>query len=288
MGRSKQHPRRVHRGIHEGAVGPDVTALRVATNRELHHRGCDWKRSKAGGKLDAEREFRSIGFLVYALGLSGEHYRAVVEEHKVSEYVQKVIRNAGANGGADKRTRWERFNDRKRRPFIKRLRRKHLPPLRVRALKQAERLVGVVEEGGNNVGKVVNKIIEANGGALGEPWCGDFVAFCYRNAGSKAVTRAWAAVALFLGVFGIKRVSIPEPGDLVRYTFDHVGMFRRWVRQVEGQWVGCGRADAEAIETIEGNTGDVGAVSDSSGGGDGVKRKIRTFDLVNDYLRVTR
>jgi hypothetical protein len=42
------------------------------------------------------------------------------------------------------------------------------------------------------------------------------------------------------------------------------------------------------IETIEGNTGASGAVSDSKTGGDGVYRKRRAKTLVNDYLRVTR
>jgi hypothetical protein len=42
------------------------------------------------------------------------------------------------------------------------------------------------------------------------------------------------------------------------------------------------------IETIEGNTGASGAVSDSRTGGDGVYRKVRPKSLVKDYLRVHR
>jgi hypothetical protein len=55
-----------------------------------------------------------------------------------------------------------------------------------------------MEQGGNNTGPIVDKIIRANGGVIGEPWCGDFVAYCYRLAGSKAVDRLWASV-YFLG-----------------------------------------------------------------------------------------
>lgn len=148
-------------------------------------------------------------------------------------------------------------------------------PLRLRALDHARALIGVMEHGGNNAGAMVSKIIRANGGSGPEPWCGDFQAYVYRLAGSKAVTRAWAAVSLLGGVAGVRRTSTPKPGDLVRFTFDHVGMFEK------------DNGDG-TITTIEGNTGASGAVSDSSTGGDGVYRKVRSKALVNDYLRVSR
>lgn len=152
---------------------------------------------------------------------------------------------------------------------------KRKTPLRLKALAVAEGLVGVMEQGGNNTGPIVDKIIKANGGVIGEPWCGDGMAYCYRLAGSKAVQRLWASVRALLGLFGIRQVSTPAAGDLVRFTFDHVGMFVRDLGNGE-------------IETIEFNTGASGAVSDSATGGDGVYRKVRSKGLVNDYLRVTR
>ncbi len=154
------------------------------------------------------------------------------------------------------------------------VRKKQLDTLQKRALRAADALVGVMEQGGNNTGPMVNKIITANGGDIGEPWCGDFIAYCYRQAGSKAVTRSWASVRALSGVTGVKRVKTPQAGDLVRFNFDHVGMY---VKEA-GMF----------IETIEGNTGASGAVSDSKTGGDGVYRKRRAKSLVNDYLRVTR
>ncbi len=154
------------------------------------------------------------------------------------------------------------------------VRKKQLDTLQKRALRAADALVGVMEQGGNNTGPMVNKIITANGGDIGEPWCGDFIAYCYRQAGSKAVTRSWASVRALSGVTGLKRVKTPQAGDLVRFNFDHVGMY---VKEA-GMF----------IETIEGNTGASGAVSDSKTGGDGVYRKRRAKSLVNDYLRVTR
>jgi hypothetical protein len=154
------------------------------------------------------------------------------------------------------------------------VRKKQLDTLQKRALRAADALVGVMEQGGNNTGPMVNKIIKANGGDIGEAWCGSFIAYCYMQAGSKAVTRSWASVRLLGGVQGVRKVKTPQAGDLVRFNFDHVGMY---VKEA-GMF----------IETIEGNTGASGAVSDSKTGGDGVYRKRRAKSLVNDYLRVTR
>lgn len=148
-------------------------------------------------------------------------------------------------------------------------------PLRIRAYNVAVGLIGVMEHGGNNQGEKVMEIIRANGGVGPEPWCGDFMAYCYRLAGSKSVTRSWASVALFGGVTGVRRTTTPHLGDAVRFNFDHVGMF---VRDLGNGY----------IETIEGNTGASGAVSDSTTGGDGVYRKRRHKSLVHDYLTITR
>lgn len=148
-------------------------------------------------------------------------------------------------------------------------------PLRLRAHKVAEGLLGVMEVGGNNIGPTVSRIIRANGGTPGEAWCGDFQAYCYRLAGSHSVTRSWASVYLLGLVAGVRRTSSPRKGNMVRFTFGHVGMFEK-------------DNGNGTITTIEGNTGHSGAVSDSRTGGDGVYRKIRSKALVKDYLNVTR
>lgn len=147
--------------------------------------------------------------------------------------------------------------------------------LQERALKEARQLIGVMEMGGNNQGAKVLEIIRANGGTGPEPWCGDFVAYCYKRAGSVSVSRSWAAVRFIGGIAGQRVVKHPKPGDLVCFSFDHVGMFVRW--DGKGQ-----------IVTIEGNTGASGAVSDSRTGGDGVYLKRRDAALVSRYVRVLR
>lgn len=158
------------------------------------------------------------------------------------------------------------------------------PTLALRAYKVAEGLVGVMEVGGNNRGARVEAIIHANGGAGPEAWCGDFMAYCYRLAGSTRVVRSWAAVRLIRGLLGIRATSSPTRGNLVRFTFDHVGMFDHWC---DARGNATTQSAATHIKTIEGNTGASGAASDSATGGDGVYRKVRHKSLVRDYLHVT-
>lgn len=151
-------------------------------------------------------------------------------------------------------------------------------PLREVAFNVGRGLLGVVEEGGNNRGPVVSKIIVENGGVVGEPWCGDFVAYCYRHAGSKAVNRSWASVYFLGRIVGVEKTASPMLGDIVRYRFSHTGLFRRWRPDL-----GPGK-----FEALEGNTGRVGAVSDSKTGGDGVYLKVRHVSQVDDFRHVTR
>jgi hypothetical protein len=150
-------------------------------------------------------------------------------------------------------------------------------PLRLRAFAVAESLIGVSEMGGNNRGPMVEKIITANGGIVGEPWCGDFDAYCYRAAGSKAVNRSWASVYFLGRIAGLKTIKDPLRGDIVRYSFDHTGLFDEWINKATGEfWA------------VEGNTGDSGAQADSLTGKDGVKRKRRNINQVDNFRRVTR
>jgi hypothetical protein len=75
--------------------------------------------------------------------------------------------------------------------------RKSLRPLRLRAWDQMQHLIdlGVVEQGGNNHGPMVEKIIRANGGVPGEPWCGDTVAVLLPQGRRQERRPAWASVS---------------------------------------------------------------------------------------------
>lgn len=164
-------------------------------------------------------------------------------------------------------------------------------PLRMRALSVARAHLGIREVGGNNRGPQVDEIIRDNGGTGPEPWCGDFVARCYRWAGSSAVQRGWAAVrnlGRLAGMRPLAGVRSALAGDLVCFRFpgggDHVGIL---VGYCDAGGRPVAPAAASHVHTIDGNSsGD--DVSDSAAGGDGVGEQIRSLSLVERMVRVTR
>lgn len=157
-------------------------------------------------------------------------------------------------------------------------------PLRVRALAEARKALAlhIMETGGNNHGPMVEKIILYAGGVVGEPWCVDFVIWCYGHAGSQVVRPGWVRAVRMMHRTGTQRVANPKPGQIVRYSFDHTGVFVSWC-DAAGKRVP--KARASHIKAIEGNTGPVGAVSDGNGA-DGVYEKVRERGLVADFLWV--
>ncbi|MDT7582230.1 MAG: hypothetical protein QOK35_3517 [Pseudonocardiales bacterium] len=161
--------------------------------------------------------------------------------------------------------------------------------LRLRAYAEARRMLDldVRESGGNNHGKVVLEIIRANGGPGPEAWCGDFMAWCYRKSGSRAVTRNWAVVKAIGGLAGVKRTKTPLKGNLIHWSFDHVSMFVSWC-DASGREVAM--KDATHVKSIDGNTTRAGAinVNDSAGGADGIYLKVRPRSLVTQFLHISR
>lgn len=254
----------VHRRLRKGDSGPDVKQLQHG----IDHKAATWKLPQFAVDVDGVTGTHTAGaarHLLFAIGATGPTMKAA-RNGVITEQGQRLLR------GTEKRTPAMKRAAKRRASKVRSWRKSSLA---LAAYKVAESLVGVTEEGGNNTGKKVDEIIRSNGGYVGEPWCGDFVAYCYRLAGSTSITRSWASVSALRWVVGIVKTTAPKLGDLVRFTFDHVGMFVRFL--------GDG-----LIETIEGNTSNEGARSDSITGGDGVKRKVREISLVADYLHVTR
>jgi Putative peptidoglycan binding domain len=132
-------------------------------------------------------------------------------------------------------------------------------------------LLGVHEQGGNNRGPVVDKIIKFAGGELGEPWCVDGIIWSYGHAGSQIVKPGYTRAVKSMAVPGVEPTSTPQPGDIVRYNFDHAGLLVA--------------LHGSAVESIDANTG---AGNHSDGTMDGVARKLRARSLVRDFLHVTR
>lgn len=164
----------------------------------------------------------------------------------------------------------------------------HVMTLGEMALKEAESLVGIMEQGANNSGTKVLAIIREAGGTGPEAWCGDTVAVCYKRAGSAVVSRSWAAVRLLGFLTGMTILSDKRDGlagEILCYTFDHTGLL---VNYCDADGKKCKPGKATHLKAIEGNTGSIGAVSDSSTGGDGVYVKIRDLSLLDRVVRVTR
>lgn len=160
--------------------------------------------------------------------------------------------------------------------------------LRLKAVKHARIHVGNMELGGNNRGYWVERIIKYAQGTVPEAWCVDFVIWCYGHAGSTRVKPGFTRAVRYMFPAphsDLIQVSQPHLGNIVRYTFDHTGLFLNGCNAYGSRrlW-----RFATHIKTIEGNTGATGAESDSSTGGDGVYVKIRSRALVRDYLRVLR
>ena len=258
--------------------GRDVKAFQ----QELNDRFDAWgvhKQLAENGIYDAVTR-TAARQVARGLGVAAADY-----ERGITPELRSLIRTPS------RRTPQQLRRARQQRAWLGKLRKHHAKrgrrggALRLRAHREARKLVGVMETGGNNRGKTVLAIIKANGGPGPEPWCGDFVAWCYRKAGSKSVTRAWAAVRQYLPLTGLKGTKEPLKGDIVRFTFDHIGLFVCWC-DARGNEVA--KARATHIRTIEGNTGRSGAVSDSKTGGDGVYVKLRSRSLVRDFIHVLR
>lgn len=161
------------------------------------------------------------------------------------------------------------------------VRRAQTQPVGARALAVARTLLDVRETAGNNWGGMVTKIIQANGGVGPEPWCGDFVAYIFRLAGSKAVARGWAWVPGLQRIAGLKKHStsrVAKPGWLAVFNWD--GGLEDHVAVVENDlWT--------TVDTIEGNTRP-GTQSSDAGGGEGVHRRSRGRGEIAYFLEVKR
>lgn len=254
----------VHRPLRFGDSGPDVKRVQEFAQKVLDHLKIDYDII-----IDGEygpNTHRGVRMAAVGMG-AGPKNRAALAARRCPESAQRLIRGR-------KKSKREIRNTRRRKSYRQRMRKRWAATMGEKALRVARTLVGVMEQGGNNTGPIVDKIIRANGGVIGEPWCGDFVAFCYRTAGSKMVQRLWASVRYLGFLTGMRIVSVPRPGDIVCYVFDHTGLYEE--------------DRGSDILADEGNTGASGAVSDSATGGDGVYQKVRSKSLVARYVRVTR
>ena len=157
--------------------------------------------------------------------------------------------------------------------------------------KIAESQVGV-RESGTNSGEVVKKYQDATNLEIkGFAWCAAFVDWCVAEWLKDAEAVKWLGLkvrtpeawrpktALAYGFLNwakdrpnttevIDRSEQAKPGDIVMYTFSHVGIVVS--------------DNGKSIQTIEGNTNGEGSRE-----GDGVYFKTRSRSLVRSYVRIT-
>jgi hypothetical protein len=154
----------------------------------------------------------------------------------------------------------------------------------------AARYIGVKETGNNKAGtsKALKAIFKSdslvvNGVTDGYPWCAAFVSFCVqkllnyspfftttippREASVSRFLNNWAKNNNCLIFSGNSTLFTPQKGDIVVFTFSHIGI----VESVNGRM----------ITTIEGNTNDAGSREGSV-----VARKIRVNSIIKSYIRL--
>lgn len=146
------------------------------------------------------------------------------------------------------------------------------------ALRELQKLVGVHEEGSNNHGRMVDLIERADSLAGdGYSWCQSTQNYAWLKANGEPLAGGTASVYFFNAWARAGHARIlapferPARGDHITFAwhgggpYDHVGQIEK-VLSVGPILI---------VQTIEGNTGPAGAVSDPGTGRDGVYRKRR-------------
>lgn len=266
-----------------GSTSQDVRYLQAALNaRSTYYRrayGAGFPQIAVDGVLGPDTQ-AAVQRVARALGALESTLAAMRDQRSVPVGVQRIIRWPSGRTPAQLARAATRKHAAKKAAAQR--------PLGAKAWDQAGRDLDVREQGRNNAGPGVARIIRDGGGNPADypAWCAYAVAAWYRRAGSTVDwTRTWGAVRLMHTPAGVNITTSPKIGSPVRFRFDHIGLFGGWC---DAQGRPRPRLLATHIRTREGNTGATGAVSDSRAGGDGVREKIRHKSLVSDYLEVTR
>ena len=159
------------------------------------------------------------------------------------------------------------------------------------ALLELQKLVGVHESGSNNRGPMVDKIEAADSlPGNGYSWCQSTQNYAWLKANDERLADGTASVWAFVSWATrhhdhaiVNPKDGPKRGDHVTFAFhgggpfDHVGQIERVLKVGPVMY----------LQTIEGNTGAAGAVSDPGTGRDGVFRKRRVVARTSiDIVRV--
>ncbi len=136
----------------------------------------------------------------------------------------------------------------------------------------ARSFVGTVEEGGDNMGKMVEEFQKAvDGKACGEPWCMCFVQFCIKQveqtmALRSNIYRSESCLETWEKSPPLLRRTKPEPGA--------IAIFNRFGTRLGHTGIVTSVRSPEVYATVEGNTTDG---KDIEREGDGVFEKYRSI-----------
>jgi hypothetical protein len=251
----------VHRGFSLATPAPkgrDVEVLQGQINEQFRRFKIDRRVAEDG---EFGRQTLSGPIRLRSCSASSGRAKRKLTRNRVSKATQKLIRGR-------KRTRRERLAAIARKPLRAKLRKRYSRTGGKEAVAIARKYVGVTEQpAGSNWGPTVSKFILYTGYTFPVYWCGCFVAWCVGNAGAKIPTLIRLGYTGYItadanaNTNGLTAVSFDNarPGDIVVYSFDHIGL----VERVEG----------DTLYAIEGNTSPGESGSQSNGGG--VFRRVR-------------
>lgn len=256
MGYSKTMTKDVHRllGVNTPYLtGPDVKALQSACNRLFKHFKID-RRIKEDGEFGPATLSACLQMAV-ASGVGKRGYKDL-KNGTVNRSVQRLIRGR-------KKTARERLATKRRARYRKKLRAKLDTSRGEKVIRWAKTKVGVTESpAGSNWGPEIGEWIRFTGYSGPVYWCGCFACYAVvKIGGAKIPSRIRLGFNEYIIADalahnnGLVAVGFSEAraGDIVLYTFPHIGLIEKTV--------------ADTAYTVEGNTSPGTSGSQSNGGG---------------------
>lgn len=234
--------------------GPDIELLQKAVNRAFKHFHVDRRIAEDGqfgpATLSAVRQ------VAVCMGIGKRGYKEL-RKGVVNRSVQRLVRRE-----RDKTAR-ERVNTARRKKYRRKLRKRFDKTAGQKVIAWAKDQVGTTEHpDGSNWGHPVQDWIAFTGYSGPVYWCGCFAAYAtVKIGGAKIPSRirlgydGYIVADALAHDNGLVAVGFSEAraGDIVVYTFPHIGLIDKTV--------------GDTAYTIEGNTSSGSSGSQSNGGG---------------------
>jgi CHAP domain len=141
--------------------------------------------------------------------------------------------------------------------------------------------VGVTEKGCDNCGPEVKRYLASSGNRQGEPWCGAFVCWVFKQLGLKVpagagAARNWFPTSKVIYSRGKPAKQRPKRGDCAGFYYAHLGRIGH-VGFID-QW------GDDYVVTVEGNTGGGVGVNRNGGGVHKMRRLRSQISVVSSWV----